>query len=368
MKTTRGLYIHIPFCVSKCTYCDFYSVSSDTEIMEKYVGALIKEIELVSLANKDYVIDTIYFGGGTPSVLPLYLLGKIVDSIYKNFKVKIEEFTIEANPATKLYFSDYINFGIDRVSLGVQTLNDDLLKIIGRRHTAKVALDTIDEAKKYFKKVSCDMMIGLPTQTIEDVENTAITLANKIGHISMYMLKLSNNVKMSKQIDKGIYCLPDDDQFVDFYDLAYNIFKSRGLNRYEISNFSLDGFESKHNLKYWNREEYIGLGASAHGFIDGYRYFNPSSLNDYIFGLNYGNGKVDMQFVGPDEALFEKIMLAFRLPSGINIQEINTEFNIDFEKKYHKQLEFLKPILVIEDNNIFINEDNTQKLLNNTIN
>ena len=357
MKTTRGLYIHIPFCLSKCTYCDFYSVSKDTEIMEKYVDALVDEIKIVGNKFSDKTIDTIYIGGGTPSVLPLYLLEKIVHAIIANFKLDLIEFTIEANPATDLAFEEYKNLGINRLSLGVQTLNDDLLRIIGRKHDSKTALTTIDTAKKYFDNLSCDLMIGLPNQTMEDVLNSANIISNLVPHVSTYMLKLSDNVLMSRQILEGKLSLLDDDVFADYYDIAYSVYKSNGLKRYEISNFARPGYESQHNLKYWRREEYIGLGAAAHGFISERRYFNPSNLNEYIEGVNFGNDKVALENITSKTALFEKIMLALRLEEGINIDEINSEFNIDFIKLYAKQLSFLKPLLNISNNNISIKEE-----------
>ncbi|MBR2480807.1 MAG: radical SAM family heme chaperone HemW [Clostridia bacterium] len=357
MKTTRGLYIHIPFCLSKCTYCDFYYVAIDTEIVEKYVNALIEEIKFGAIRNDEIIVDTIYIGGGTPSVLSPFVLEKIVKAIHDNFSLDIKEFTIEANPATNIEFVEYKNLGINRISLGVQTLNDKLLGIIGRRHDAKLALDTIEKASRYFDNLSCDLMIGLPTQTLNDVESSALTLVDKVKHVSTYMLKLSDNVKMAKQIRQGIYSLPDDDAFADYYDLIFNIFRINGLDRYEISNFSFPGYESLHNLKYWNREEYIGLGVAAHGFFGNVRYYNPSSINSYILGNNYGFGKEKFEIISKESALFEKIMLSLRLPKGINIDSINKEFGIDFESKYRSQLEFLKPFLDFRNNTISIKED-----------
>lgn len=357
MKTTKGLYIHIPFCLSKCTYCDFYSVAIDTEIMNSYVDALVDEIRLSGLKNEETILDSIYIGGGTPSVLPPSFLEKIVLAIHNSFSLNLKEFSIEVNPATNINLKNYRDLGIDRVSLGVQTLNDKLLKIIGRRHDSTLALKTIDEANKYFDKVSCDLMIGLPTQTNFDVETSAKTLSSKVKHISMYMLKLSNNVKMANQVRNGDFCLPNDDDTVDQYEIAYDIFKNNGLYRYEISNFSAPQYESYHNLKYWNREQYIGLGASAHGFVNNERYYNPSNIKEYIAGKNYGHGKEFKEFVSESEALFETIMLALRMPKGIDISSINRDFNIDFEEKYREQLNYLKPFLQNVDNHISIKED-----------
>jgi len=357
MRTTRGLYIHIPFCISKCTYCDFYSVSLDTETMIKYVDALIEEIRLAGLKNSDAIIDTIYFGGGTPSVLPPFLFEKIVSAIQYNFVLDIKEFSIEANPATHVPFEIYKDLGVNRISLGVQSLDDRLLKLIGRRHDAKTALLTIENAKKYFDNVSCDLMIGLPTQTMKEVELSASILSKEVKHISTYMLKLSSEVQMHKEINAGKFTLPDDDTFVDFYDKVFDVFEKNGLRRYEISNFAVEGYDCIHNLKYWNRDEYIGLGAAAHGFVGNVRYYNPSNVGTYIAGYNYGNGKETTEIIDKKTALFEKIMLGLRLPNGIDLNEINNEFNINFEEKFASQLKSLKGILVCEDNKLFIRND-----------
>lgn len=356
MKTTRGIYIHIPFCLSKCTYCDFYSVALDTEIMKNYTDALVEEISVVGQKSNS-IIDTIYIGGGTPSVLPLNFLEKIVLAIYKNFNLKLKEFTIEANPKTNIPFTDYRDLGIDRISLGVQTLNDKILKLIGRQHNSITALNTIDNAKKYFNKISCDLMLGLPTQTFSDVEFASRIISERVSHVSTYMLKLSENTKMHRQLKEGCFTLPSDDTFADLYDIAFQIFKENGLIRYEISNFALTGYESLHNKKYWDREEYFGFGASAHGFIDNFRYYNPSNLISYINGNNYAHGEVNGELIDKETALFEKIMLGFRLKDGIDIEAINREFDIDFESKYSKQLRYLESILEKNNNHIFVKED-----------
>ncbi len=357
MKTTNGLYIHIPFCLSKCTYCDFYSVSQDTEMMEIYTNAIIDEIERVSRKLKSNEVDTIYIGGGTPSVLPLYLLEKIVSSIYKYFDVKLKEFTIEANPATNIPFSKYRELGIDRLSLGVQTLNDRLLSLIGRRHDKTLALSTINEARKYFKNISCDLMLGLPTQTISDVEFAVNELTSLVNHLSVYMLKLSSKAKMQRDVEAGILLLPDDDLTVDFYDKAFSIVRDNSFGRYEISNFAHKGFESLHNLKYWNRDDYIGIGASAHGFVEGYRYFNPSSVKDYINGINYGKDAVKLEFVTNKDAMFETIMLALRLREGLNVSEFNSKFGVNFNLLYEKSLSIVENFIKVVNGNVRIKEE-----------
>ncbi len=357
MKTTKGIYIHIPFCVSKCSYCDFYSVATDTNTMELYTNALTQEIKESAEFNNGSIIDTVYIGGGTPSVLPLNFLDRIISTLAKYYRLELKEFTMEANPSSALNFKRYRDMGINRLSFGVQTLNDNILKIIGRRHDAKTALLALDLASNYFDNVSCDLMLGLPNQTLYDVESAIHMVASKVQHISMYMLKLSESVPMYKSIENKILSLPNDDEFVDFYDASYNLMKIYGFQRYEISNFSKPGYESMHNLKYWRREEYIGLGAAAHGFVNDVRYFNPSSLTDYASGFNYGNSKATYEKIDFETALFEKIMLSLRLKDGIDINEINEEFQINFEQRYAKTLSFLKAFLIKRDNRIFIKED-----------
>ena len=325
--------------------------------MELYTKALVEEITKSAEKHSSDIIDTLYIGGGTPSALPLYLLEKIIVAIRNNFQLDLKEFTIEANPATNVNFAAYKALGVDRISLGVQSLSDKLLSLIGRRHDARLALDTIESANKYFDKVSCDLMIGLPTQTIKDVIDSVDILSQSVKHISMYMLKLSETVKMYRQIEDQELSLPDDDLVVDAYENAYAVMKASGFSRYEISNFSFPGYESLHNLKYWNREEYLGLGAAAHGFVNNHRYFNPSNIKEYVLGNNYGNGKVNLEFIDKENAIFEKIMLAFRLRKGLNISEINDQFNTDFLNRYSSQLNKLTDFFEFNNGFLAIKED-----------
>ena len=185
MKTTNGLYLHIPFCLSKCTYCDFYSVSIDTNIMNLYADALVEEICNVAKNTQNKLVDTIYIGGGTPSVFPLLCLDKVINAIYKHFNVQLNEFSIEANPAANIPFQEYKKLGINRISFGIQTLNNDLLRLIGRRHNRDVALKTIGDAQDYFENVSCDLILGLPTQSMEDVIDSSNILSKLVSHVSI---------------------------------------------------------------------------------------------------------------------------------------------------------------------------------------
>ncbi len=354
--TTKGVYVHIPFCYSKCTYCDFYSVAKDTELMERYVNSVVEEIKEIG-DNYPTSADTVYIGGGTPSVLPPFLIEKIVEAVYLNFGNAVKEFTMEANPCSCNYVKEYRSMGINRISLGVQSLNDDVLRAIGRRHNATEALKKLDELSCTFDNISADLMLGLPGQTVDDVIYATKEVCSRVKHLSAYMLKLSDTVPMYKSAERGEIVLPDDDLTVDMYDAVYGIAESLGLKRYEISNFAIPGYESKHNLKYWNREEYIGVGCSAHGFIGSLRYNNPYSIEKYIAGERFGRDRAEVSVIDFDTALFERIMLGFRLPGGIDVKAINAEFRIDFESVYAEALKRLEPVLERADGRIFIAKD-----------
>lgn len=354
--TTKGIYIHIPFCDAKCTYCDFYSVSSDTETMVKYTDTLVSELKEISSLYPTNA-DTVYIGGGTPSVLPPFLLEKIVKTVYDCFGNSVKEFTMEANPCSCAYPKEYRALGINRISLGVQTLNDKLLGVIGRRHTSSVALNKLAELAGIFDNVSADLIIGLPGQTVKDVVYAVDNIAPLVKHLSMYMLKLSDTVPMAASVRGGNLVLPDDDLTVDMYEEAYARMTDYGLHRYEISNFARDGYASAHNLKYWLRQEYIGAGCSAHGFIGSLRYQNPSNLAQYIDGKRFGRGTAETLSVDKQTALFETIMLAFRLSEGLDVDAVNSAYNIDFEKLYSAQLKKLAPLLVHGNGRIAIRDD-----------
>lgn len=347
MTTNRGLYIHIPFCSIKCAYCDFYSVAIDTDLVERYAKEQKKELSLVLSRYPQTVIDTIYIGGGTPSVLPISILEGIVGHIHKCASVNIREFTIEINPCSSDNLAYYKSLGVNRVSIGVQTLNPQILKIIGRSHTPGQALDALERAAGIYPNVSADLMLGLPGQNVEDAGYALNKVMPFVNHISQYMLKLSDDTPMGRAVNGGSIALPDDDASADMYDAGYSIMRQNGYARYEISNFCKDKNYSLHNLKYWNREDYIGIGASAHSFIEGVRYENPSDLTSYLGGNHLGNGKANSIILSKGDALFEYIMLKLRLEDGFSIDEINGLFGIDFLARYDMEIKSLCGILEV---------------------
>ena len=259
------IYIHIPFCRKKCNYCAFYSkVASEAET-EKYISALIEEIFLKTCADK---VSTIYFGGGTPSTLKIAQLEKIFSAIQKNFSVeKNAEVTIEINPGTvdENYLQELRRIGFNRLSIGVQTFNDRLLKNIGRIHDAKTALETVQIAGKIFDNISLDLMYGLPSQTLENLRDDLKIISEiNLQHISIYGLEIEEGTKFFEQ--KNFLNLPSENLFEEMYDLITKKIPELGFARYEISNFAKKNFESRHNTGYWTLEKYLGFGASAHGF------------------------------------------------------------------------------------------------------
>lgn len=355
----RGLYVHIPFCASKCSYCDFYSVATDTDLAQKYIDEVCKEFSLFICKHPHTVIDTVYIGGGTPSVIDPRLITRLLEHIYKCANVDIKECTIEVNPcsASQEKLLQYKAAGIDRISVGVQTLNPFILKDIGRRHTPQEAIDTLRQAQAIICNVSADIMLGLPNQAVLDVQDSLDKVLPYCTHISQYMLKLSGEVPMGKGVACKKLTLPDDDTVADMYDVGYELMLKHSYKRYEISNFALDNYYSKHNLKYWDREQYIGIGAAAHSFIDGVRYDNPTDIRLYLAGNHMGGGKANAVRISKKDSLFEYIMLKLRTEQGFALQDINDRYNIDFVRLYAKQLHELQNLLIIANNRVRIRAD-----------
>lgn len=350
----ESAYIHIPFCKSKCAYCSFVSFNR-LEKITGYVYALLKDISDNYCGEK---LRTLYFGGGTPSLLPIDLLSKII----KKFKFQNNyELTMEINPddANLEYFSALKSLGVNRLSLGSQTFDDEILKLIGRRHDSSAIVSAVKLAKEAgFTNISVDLIYGLPLQTLDSLKNDLEKfLELDIQHISTYGLKIEEGSKWGRgKCIKGDtlaisigeemteICLPDDDAQADMYELINDTLEKNGYYRYEVSNFAKSGYESKHNLNYWDNNEYYGFGCAAHGYVDGIRYSNYSTLDEYM-------AKPSTHELGhtlsQQEKLEEEIFLGFRKRSGIDVYRINERFGIDFNSKYKnildKYRDFIEP-------------------------
>lgn len=345
---TLGLYIHIPFCNGKCPYCDFYSVTQTDNAMDEYIFYLNKKIS----SNKTYIADTVYFGGGTPSVLGTQRLVSVLDNIKKYFGDIQKEVTLEVNPesARHLDFELLRYHGVNRISVGLQSADNNELKVLGRKHSAQDVINTVKIIQSSgIDNISLDLMIGISGQTIESLTDSIQFCADlNVYHISAYILKIEEGTLYYK--NKNRLRLPDDDNVCDFYEFMISKLNSLGYRQYEISNFSRPGFESRHNLKYWNCEEYLGLGASAHSFIDKKRFYYARSIRDFYIDKIISDG------TGGDEE--EYIAMTLRLSSGLEYKKFISYFGYDLPKHYIDNAKRLDKtgLLYINDNGIRLSE------------
>ena len=324
-----GIYIHIPFCKQKCYYCDFVSYVDTVERMNKYIEKLKEEIiNEKNIYQNDYNVTTIYIGGGTPSILEKEHIKDILDILkeqLKNNKTKFQdiEITIEVNPRTaeEEKLKQYKESGINRLSIGLQSTNDNLLKEIGRIHNYQDFLTTYNMAKKIgFENINIDLMIGLPNQTIKDLKN-AIQEIKRLNpnHVSVYSLIVEEGTKIEQLLDQKILELPDEDLERKMYWYVKNSLELLGYNHYEISNFAKPRKESKHNLNCWEQKEYIGLGLAAHSYINGIRYGNTNNLKEYIETTNFQKIKNIEEEQTLEDRKKEYMLLGLRKIQGVSI-------------------------------------------------
>ncbi len=331
MKKSLGLYIHIPFCKSKCPYCNFYSLSYDENLVTSYINRLC--LEIAKWGQKvDSEVDTIYFGGGTPSVLTTKEMLKILFCIKENFKVSPTEITIEVNPGDHQFidFEKLSYYGVNRISLGAQSLRDSGLKILGRRHNVKDIEGSVKIIKDAgISNISLDLILGITEQKTDDIYDFIYFChQNSILHVSSYMLKIEKNTPY--YVNRNNLMFLNDDELADFYFYTCGAMKKFEYSHYEISNFAKNGFESKHNLKYWSLNDYLGLGPSAHSLIFRKRFYYENDLNKFI---NSGN----LISEGVFEPEKELVMLLLRTNEGLTNQKFKNIIgknipNVYFEK------------------------------------
>ena len=335
-----AVYIHIPFCKSKCHYCDFLSFSNKNELMDKYFDYLNREIALYSEMVRDYSVKTVFLGGGTPSnVEPKYIFD-ILNSIHKKFNIdKVNEVTIEVNPKTvnedKLRI--YKSIGINRISMGAQTLNDDLLKEIGRVHTVKDFYDSFNLIRSFgFENLNIDLMFNLPKQTLSDVVSTLEVVSGlDVEHISFYSLILEEGTRFYKRYSEGRLDLPDEELEREMYHRGIKVLKSHGYKHYEISNFAKPSYECKHNLFYWKVKPYIGLGLGAHSNINGLRYWNEVSFENYFDSLENRKLPIDgSEKIDNAMEMAEYLILGLRLVDGVKLDDFYDRFHISIDSIY----------------------------------
>ena len=341
MRKGLSLYLHIPFCNSKCNYCSFVSVVAKDDVKLRYLNCLKKEIELRGKEfGASYIVTTIYIGGGTPSCLPNGEIKSLLKTVYKSFTVKNDaEITIEINPnsLTKEKINEYLFAGVNRFSLGLQTSNDKLLKVMGRPDSSQNFINAVNSLRELgATNISADLIIGYPTQTISDVK-TSLNLLVKLNipHVSVYMLSVEEKTKLKDQIGKGELKQLSEDEVVKMMDQVSQTLKFSDYERYEVSNFAKPGFASRHNKVYWQRLNYLGLGVAAHSYLKNQRFANTSDLVKYIGFLEKGDQipVCDVKLLSKEESMEEMIMLSLRTSEGLNLDKFYLEFKVNFVAK-----------------------------------
>ena len=334
-----GVYIHIPFCKQKCYYCDFFSYANSEKYFDKYVQALIMEIDnFLQKNNNEIEAETIYIGGGTPSIIDAKYIEKIMTKLQEKGLTEIaKEITIEVNPGTvtEEKLAIYKKIGINRLSIGLQSTDNTILKQIGRIHSYEDFLNTYELARKIgFKNINVDLMIGLPNQKIEDVKKSLEKIIGlNLGapeHISVYSLIVEENTLIEKLIDTGKLKLPDEELERNMYWYVKNFLELNGYKHYEISNFAKKGYESKHNLDCWNQKEYIGFGSGAHSFIGDVRFGNIANIEEYIKNCEnseFEKNKVIDEVEGDTFSKEQEFMLiGLRKIDGVSIKDFKNKF------------------------------------------
>jgi len=365
-----GLYIHVPFCLKKCDYCDFYSEITEPTRIEKFLNACTGEIELYGdnpiFSQTEF--HTLYFGGGTPSILSAKQIDKIVQSVESVFNLtKNFEFTIEANPDTISFsrLTDYRLIGINRLSLGIQSFCDSELHTLGRIHHADQAKKCIEWAYQVgFENINLDLIFAIPGQTLYEWQtNLEQAIQYKPEHLSIYCLTIEPGTQMERLILAGELYKVSEEIEREMYFWSIDTLSKAGYQQYEISNFALTGFECKHNLMYWNGSPYLGIGPSAHSFWNGHRQWNLNSIKHYLKSLKTGKKPIaDQEALSQEQKILEFLYLNLRTTHGVDIQQFEDLFNLSFTRKFGNVLEHLQGYPNVE---LFDLKENKLKLTTN---
>lgn len=342
-----GIYVHIPFCKQKCSYCDFISYSNKNEFVEKYIEALKQEIK--ENASKEYEITTIYIGGGTPSYIEEKHIVEVLETIKQNYNVcKNAEITIEVNPGTasKNKLEAYVKAGINRISIGLQSTNNDLLKMIGRIHNYEEFLNTYKTAKKAgFENINVDLMIGLPNQTLKDInESLEKIISLEPKHISVYSLIVEEGTVIERKIENGELELPSEELERKEYWQVKKTLEKNGYKHYEISNFAKEGYESKHNSNCWEQKEYLGFGVAGHSYMNGKRFSNVETIEEYL----QQNERIIHEVQNLESQKKEYMLLGLRKIDGIKISKFKNKFGTNPIMEFKDELNKLVNEKLIE--------------------
>ena len=334
-KKPTSAYVHIPFCTQICYYCDFSKVFIKNQPVDSYLEHLLQEFHSYDIQK----LCTLYIGGGTPTALSAPQLERLLDGLTKNLDLSVlEELTIEANPgdldADKIAVLK--NSAVNRVSLGVQTFDDKMLKKIGRSHLEKDIYENIDRLKLAgFDNISIDLIYALPGQTMDQVkDNVAKAIALDIPHMSLYSLILENHTVFMNRMRRGKLPLPKEELEAEMFEYIISELEKAGFEHYEISNFSQPGFESRHNLMYWDNAEYYGIGAGASGYVNGVRYKNHGPIRHYLKAVEEGNARITEEYLTLQEKMEEEMFLGLRKKSGVSMTRFEEKFGRSFQELY----------------------------------
>jgi len=352
MKKIR-IYVHVPFCESKCSYCDFASFVCGEDLKKKYFDKL--EQEILSCPYKDRQVQSIYFGGGTPSSVDVAYIECIMHALKNNFTFsKNAEISIECNPASESLekLKKYKELGINRISFGVQSLNDKTLKFLNRLHTREEAIEAIKDAQKAgFQNISVDLIIGVSESQEDLIESAKQLIDLGVKHLSAYMLQIEEGTPLYNAYQKDKSIVPDDEYCVSIYDRLVGFLTERGFIHYEISNFALPRYECQHNLGYWKLDDYIGFGLSAHSYVDGIRFANSRNFEDYFIDKIASYEKITKE-----QQIEEKIMLGLRCQEGVSIKELK-DLGYDITQNANLSKFVERGILKIKDDIVTLNPD-----------
>ena len=334
-----GIYIHMPFCKVKCMYCDFYSVADKDEAIPTFFEALIKEIEICETDTRDWIIDTIFIGGGTPSLMTPYQLESLIKALDKKFELThVSEFTLEANPgeAPLEQLKSFKALGVNRISIGVQSLQPSLLQFLTRIHGPEEVFKTFDTARQAgFENINCDLIFSIPNQTMKIWENDLKRILD-LGpeHMSCYSLTVEKGTQLYQYVNRGKVKMPNDDQSAAYYRWAQSTMADYGYRQYEISNWSKPKLECNHNFHYWEIDPYLAFGPSAHGFDGKSRFSNINDLDSYINKLVKGDSPLQhIEKLTRKNYTNELIGFGLRINKGINLENISNEFKSKFDQR-----------------------------------
>ncbi|HGD4319437.1 TPA: radical SAM family heme chaperone HemW [Streptococcus agalactiae] len=368
LKKPTSAYVHIPFCTQICYYCDFSKVFIKNQPVDAYLQALIREFRSYDITE----LRTLYIGGGTSTSISAVQLDYLLTELSRDLNLNtLEEFTIEANPGDLTVDKIEVlqKSAVNRVSLGVQTFNDKHLKRIGRSHNEAQIYSTIDALKTAgFQNISIDLIYALPGQTMDDVRsNVAKALSLNIPHLSLYSLILEHHTVFMNKMRRGKLHLPTEDLEAEMFEYIISEMERNGFEHYEISNFTKPGFESRHNLMYWDNVEYYGVGAGASGYLDGIRYRNRGPIQHYLKGVSEGNARLSEEVLSKNEMMEEELFLGLRKKEGVSIGKFEQKFGTSFEKRYGQIVQELQSDGLLKENNGFIQMTKKGLFLGDTV-